>query len=112
MGTPIKLSAGGGVFAITTTPAAFDLSALAGRHVAIYCDTQAILFSGAPDGSNTTLVSTATAASLTALIADKVAAGLKAVRLVRADMPFLIAATDASTGTLIVKVVSDKDFGQ
>jgi hypothetical protein len=109
MSNPVKLSAGGGNFALTTTPIAIDLSALVNYDVTISCDTQDVLFSGAPDGSSTTLVSTAAAASPTALIADRIAAGSKsAPRRIRNDQTFLIAAVAASTGTLRVKVVSDK----
>lgn len=113
MATPLKFSAGGGVYAITATPIAVDLTPLVGRLVVLFCDEQKIHFSGAADGSSTALVTTATAASMTALVADKLAAGMKSVpRLVRADMPFLIVATSTGSGTLFVKPVSEKDPSQ
>lgn len=113
MATPLKFSSGGAQAALTTVAVAVDLTALQGRLVAIWCDEQAIWFSGAPDGSSTTLVTSgASAASLTSLVADRLGAGVKGFRLVRADQPFLIVSTVTSTGTLKVKVVSEKDPSQ
>lgn len=103
-----KFARGGGVYALTTAALQIDLTALIGYEVVIYCASQDVYFSGATSTDAVALVTSATAASATALIADRLAAGYKAKRLVRSDQPFLVAATVASTGNLFVKVVSDR----
>lgn len=97
---------GGGVFAISTTPVAVDLGPLQGYEVFLFCATQDILFSFTPDASTSTaLASTATAASLTELVADAAAQGRKVQRQVLVRNSRLVVATVAGSGLLVVKPI-------
>lgn len=107
MAVPTRALAGGAQAALTTSEASVDLTALAGRTVQLWCDDQDFWFVADADGSGTLVTSGASAASLTSLKAERVAKGVKVSRLIGNALPFLIAKTVASTGTLHVKVVSD-----
>ncbi len=100
----ITLLSGGANAALTTSESVTDLSELAGCQVAIWCDDQDIWFSGAPTSAGGTLVTGNQAASLTALVADRVGKGTKVFRRVGRE-PYLVAKTVTGTGTLRVKVV-------
>ncbi len=95
---------GGGIFALTTTAAAFDLSALAGYDVLMSCDEAQLEFSFTANAStDTALVTTATAASTTVLVADQAGAGVKVLRQVMVKNARLVARVASGTGTLVVK---------
>ncbi len=96
---------GGARFALTTSAIAVDLSAFAGYTVLLYCDEQDINLCFAPTNTSTTLVTSAQAASLTALVSKPVAKGTKFERRLGRDAKYAIVATQTSTGNLVVELV-------
>lgn len=96
---------------LTTTEVAVDLTAFARREVKIWCDDQDVLFcfKASSEASTTLVTSGDSAASLSALVADKAARGVPVFRVVSPKYPILVVKTAASTGTLLVKPVSEKD---
>lgn len=103
---------GGAQAALTTTEAAVNLTALAGRSVLLWCDDGDIWISGDSDGLGTLVTAGASAASTSSLKADRIAQGYKVPRRVSGHQPYLIAKMVTGTGTLHVKVVSDVDGGE
>lgn len=118
--TPNQLTRGiaGGAIqtGVTTTPVAIDLRALGGRPCKIWCDEGDIWFCFAKLASDAAslVVSGDQAASTTALVADRTAAGLAVVRQVSKMSPFLVVRSVFSTQgpvTVRVKPLSAGDFG-
>jgi hypothetical protein len=104
---PVTGLLGGAQAAITTSPVAVDLRALAGRSVLVWSDDADLWFTFG-DGSSTTLVTAgAEAASLTNLKADRVARGYKAARLISNGSAYLIVRAVSGSGTVHVKVASE-----
>lgn len=100
---------------VTTTPVAIDLRALGSRPVKIWCEEGDFYFCAARLASDAaSLVTGSQAASLTALVADRAAAGVGVVRQVSKQFPFLIVRMVLSTqgaGTIRVKPLSAGDLG-
>ncbi len=103
----ITLCAGGGVKALTTTESVMDVRALAGCKVAIWSDDQDVWFCGTSAAAGGTLVTAGTdsAASVTALIADRVGKGSKVFRTISAAEGYIVAKTVTGSGALKIKVV-------
>lgn len=98
---------GGAIISGTTTPVAVDVQALLGTSTlgvecTISCPDQDVYFCGS-DVNETGIVTTATAASKTALIADRAPAGLGKVRTL--VHRYLIVRTVAGTGLITIKPV-------
>ncbi len=109
----IKGCPGGAQAAVTATAVAVDLTALVRHEVMIWSDDQDLWFCFAVDNSSTTLVTSgASAASLTSLVADRVAVGTGVRRFVNPRYPVMIVKTVSGSGTLKVKVISDEDLSQ
>lgn len=100
---------------VGTTAVVVDLRALASRPVKIWSDEGDLWFCFAKLATDTTLVTSGTtAASLTALIADRALAGTGVIRQISKQFPFLIVrAVLSTTGAVTVRVkpVSAGDFG-
>lgn len=101
---------------VTTTPVAIDLRALGGRPVKIWSDEADFYFCAAKLASQAASLVTSgnQAASTTALVADRAAAGCAVVRQVSKMSPFLIVRAVTSTSgpiTIRVKPLSAGDFG-
>lgn len=87
-----------------------DLTALANRRVSIWSDEQDLLFCFQATAAGGALVTydADQAASLTALVADRLAVGEKsAPRLVLNTNAYLVVKTVSGTGDVHVKVVGD-----
>ncbi len=109
MDATITLCAGGAAQATTTSEAYLDLRALQGCTVAIFCDDQDVYFCGSATASGT-LVTGTQAASMTALVADRVGKGTKVFRRID-NQPYLVHKTVTGTGTIKVKVVERPQAG-
>jgi hypothetical protein len=96
---------GGGIFAISSTAAGLDLSALEGYVVALSCPVDFLMSFSADESTDVSLVTTATAASVTTLVADPVAGAYKAVREIRAKASRLVARTVTGSSLLTVKPI-------
>jgi hypothetical protein len=96
---------GGARIALTAAAVVADLSVFTGYEVMIFCDEQQINYSFAPDGTSTTLVTGAAAPTLTGLVAKPLGSGTKMAREITSTSRFLVAATAASTGTLVIEPV-------
>jgi hypothetical protein len=97
---------GGGIIAITATPINIDLSALEGYTVHVVCPTTDIYLCFVPDAeTGTAILTTATALSATAYVADPVGATVKVRRLVSGKNTRLIARTVTGSATLIIKPI-------
>lgn len=96
---------GGANVATTGTDAvAIDLSEFVGQRVKIWSDDADLYFCFAPDGSSTTLVTAAQAASANALVADRAGKGVGVPRRVTRANPFLVAGHVTSPGAGMVRV--------
>lgn len=105
---------GGAIVAGTTSPQLVDLTAFIGHDVLIFCPTQDVLFSATattPLGSQT-LATTATAPSLTALVADRAPAGFGKVRCVAGEDPYLIVQLAVGSDNITIKKVSQKSLAE
>ena len=100
---------GGAVAALTTSESYVDLSAFAGKSVWLWCSDGDFWFSfsAAGDATSTLITTATTAASTTALVAERLAAGFKGPRRITSLNPTLIAKMVSGTGTLKVKLASD-----
>lgn len=100
---------GGAQAALTTSEAYVDLSALAGRTVKLWCADGDIWFSAAANGttSGTLVTAGVQAASDTALVAERLAAGWKEPFFIKSTHTVLVVKMVTGTGTLKVKVVGD-----
>lgn len=104
MSSTPTLYPGGAIVALTTTETTVDLTNLQGLEIYLWCDEQDVLFSASNNATGNVLISTASPASSTALIADRVAAGIKISRMV-GTAKYLVAKTVMLTGTLRIKVI-------
>lgn len=105
MSTTPTLFPGGAVVALTTTETTIDMSNLRGLEISLCCDLQDFWFCASDRATGNTLVTTApTAASSTALIADRGLAGTKIHRIV-GSARYLVVKTNSLTDTLRIKVV-------
>lgn len=110
MATVVGLPGGAQKASVTTTEVVLDLSVLANKRVTIWCDDQDIQFCFTSVSTGGTLVTYTAdqAASLTALVSDRLGAGVKAEpRLVLNISPYLVVRTFTGTADVHVKVVGD-----
>ncbi len=105
--TEITACAGGAVKALTTTESVLDVRALQGCLCAIWNDSQDMWFCATSNPAGGTLITAETdlAASVTALIADRVGKGTKVFRRIGPGEGYIVAKTVTGTGGLKVKVV-------
>ena len=93
---------------VTTTEVVMDLTALRNYQVTVWSDEQDILFcfQATPAGGTLVTYDAAQAASLSALVADRLGAGVKAdpILVVNAA-PYLVVRTVSGTGDVHVKVI-------
>ncbi len=102
----IQALPGGVIVNGTTTEQVIDMSLFCGRDVKISCATQDVLFCATNQSGGGTLLTTATAASRTALIADRAPAGFGVVRHIIQGAHFLVVKLAAGTDTIVIKSCS------
>lgn len=94
---------GGAAFAITATDSTVDLGPLVGCQVEIWSLDQNILISPSDVTPGSTIVTGATAASLTTAKGDQIGKGTKAFRWIKSR--YMTCRTDAGSATIHFKVV-------
>ena len=108
MSPRLRALPGGATVSGTTTEATVDLRAFIGYDVLIFAVSQDVLFSACGSAGGALVTTGGTAASLTALVADRAPAGFGKVREVSADAPYLSVKVAASTDVIFIKPISRK----